>query len=101
MDQQIEPPVQPQQAPVGQIGPQKKSKVWLWIIGGCLAIVVIAGLVIGGLAWWGAKKLKKTIKENQPKWEEMQKGAQEMQEQSEDWEKAAKEFQEQMEKAQK
>lgn len=90
MEQQTQPqpPVQPaQQMPAGQEAPKKSSKVWLWVIGGCLAIVIITGLIMGGLAWWGARKVKKAIQENQPKWEEMQKGAA-------DWQK-------QMEKAQK
>jgi uncharacterized protein HemX len=82
----------PQPASSGTPGPQKSgSKIWLWIIGGCLAIVIIAGLIMGGLAWWGARKVKKAIKENQPKWEEMQKGAQD----------AQQELQKQMENVQK
>lgn len=104
MDQQTQssPPVQPvEQVPIGQQPQKSSSKVWLWVLGGCLTVIIIAGIIMGGLAWWGAKKVKKAIQENQPKWEEVQKGAQEMQKQSEDWEKASKELQEQMEKAQK
>lgn len=101
---QSQPPVQPQQSPqvppppAGQQPPPKNpSKVWLWIIGGCLAIVIIAGLIMGGLAWWGAKKFKKTIQENQPKLEEMQKGAEEWQK---EMEKAQEEWESEMEKMQ-
>lgn len=54
--------------------PQKSSnKIWFWILGGCLIVVVVGMLIMGGLAWWGVRKVKKVIKENQPKLEEMQK----------------------------
>jgi hypothetical protein len=93
MDQptQPQPPVQPQPAPATQAEPQKKSKVWLWILGGCLGIIVIGMLIMGGLAWWGAKKVKKAIKENQPKLEEMQKNAA-------DWQKQMEKAQQEMQK---
>lgn len=68
----VQAPQQPaQQVPTGQPAPKKSSKVWLWVIGGCLALVIITGLIMGGLAWWGARKVKKAIQENQPKWEEV------------------------------
>lgn len=86
------------QAPAGQAVPQKKSKVWLWILGGCLTIIVIGALIIGGLVWWGARKAKKFINENQPKLEEMQKGADEWQEKSKDWQEEMEKAQQEMEK---
>ena len=105
MDQQTQPrpPVEPQQpapAPQQTAGqqPQKNgNKVWLWIIGGCLTVVIIAGLIMGGLAWWGAKRIKKAVKEAQPQWEEMQKGAEQWQK---DMEKAQEEWQKETEKMQ-
>lgn len=56
--------------------------------------------MIVGLGWWGARKVKNVIKENQPKWEEMQKDAEKWQENSEDLQKAADEWQKEMEKLQ-
>lgn len=98
---QQQPPVQ-QPALAGGTAPKKSSKVWLWIIGGCLAILLIAGLVIGGLIWWGARKAKKAFESNvKPQLEEMQKNTEQWQEKSEDWQKAADDWQKEMEKAQK
>jgi len=97
---QPQPPVQPP-APAGGAAPKKSSKVWLWIIGGCLAILLIAGLIIGGLIWWGARKAKKAFNENlKPQLEEMQENAEQWESQSDDWQKAAEEWQKEMEKAQ-
>jgi len=51
--------------------PQKSNnKVLFWILGGCLVLFVITGLVIGGIAYWSYKKVKKEIKENKPKLEQ-------------------------------
>lgn len=51
--------------------PQKSNnKVLFWILGGCLVLFVITGLVIGGVAYWSYKKVKKEIKENKPKLEQ-------------------------------
>lgn len=107
---QPQPPVQPaqpvqqpavQQPPAGQAVSAKKSKTWLWIIGGCLIILLIAGLVIGGLIWWGARKAKKAYESNvKPQLEEMQKNAEQWEDQSEDWQKAAEEWQKEIEKVQ-
>jgi hypothetical protein len=83
---------QTQQSPVQTVEPnpsvapqpQKSGgKVWLWILGGCLTIVILSLLVMGGLAWWGAIKVKKAIQENQPKLEQMQKNAADWQKQME------------------
>jgi uncharacterized protein HemX len=104
MDQQTQsqPPVEPaQQASAGQQPQKSGSKVWLWILGGCLTIVIIAGLVIGGLVWWGAKKVKKAIQENQPKLEEMQKNAKDLQNNAEQVKKGSDQLQQQMENAQR
>jgi len=91
MDEQAQPQSQQQPADGQPNAPAKKSNVWVWILGGCLGIILIIGIVIAGLGWWAARKVKNVIKENQPKLEEMQKG-------SEDMKKAAEEWQKQMEK---
>jgi len=79
-----QPPVQqPQAAPVSPAPEQKKKPVWPWILGGCLGIIIIGMLIMGGLAWWGAKKVGKALKENQPKLEEWQQKSQEWQKQME------------------
>ena len=98
MEQQPQQPVQPQPA-AGQnppAAPAKKSNIWVWILGGCLGIILIIGIVIAGLGWWAARKVKNVIKENQPKLEEMQKGAADMQKASEEWQKEMEKIKDQM-----
>jgi uncharacterized protein HemX len=84
---QPQPPVQPQPAQ----GTSKGLKIFLWILGGCLALVLIIGIVIAGLVWWGAKKVKNELEKTQPQVEqwgkEMQKQADEMQKQAEQMQK--------------
>lgn len=87
--------MQPQQ-PAGQApqqAPAKKSNVWIWILAGCLIIVILTGLVIAGLGWWGVRKVKKEIDKAQPKLEEWSKNADEWQKQSEELQKKAQELQ--------
>lgn len=80
---------QNQTQPVVTPASQKKSYVWLWVIGGCLMIIILIFGAILAVGWWGAKK----IKENQPRIEQWQKEAEEMQ-------KNAEKFQEEMNKIQ-
>jgi len=51
-----------QEQGVPQAAPQKKSNVWLWVIGGCLTVVILIGVIIFGLGWWGVNKVKKEMK---------------------------------------
>src|SRR6188768_507460 len=46
--------VQPQSVP-----PQKKGmSVWAWVAIGCVGILVVCGVAVGGFVWWGAHKVK-------------------------------------------
>jgi hypothetical protein len=45
--------MQPQTVPQA-----KKSNVWVWVVAGCVGIVVLGGVVVGGVVWWGARKVK-------------------------------------------
>ena len=65
---------QPQQVPQQPVPPQgdapvqaKKSRVWLWVLGGCLGIVILTILTVIALAWWGVNKVKKEVG---PEWEQ-------------------------------
>jgi hypothetical protein len=49
---------------------QGNNKVLFWILGGCLALILIGGLITAGLAWWGYKKVKNEIKTQQSRIEE-------------------------------
>jgi hypothetical protein len=51
---------------------KNNSKTLFWILGGCLALLIISGLAIGGLAYWSYKKVKDEIKKNQFKVEQRQ-----------------------------
>lgn len=44
---------------------QGSNKVLFWILGGCLVLLVIGGLVVAGFTWWGYNKIKKEIKAQQ------------------------------------
>jgi hypothetical protein len=56
------PPVAPQQAAPPPIapgsGPKKKSSVWLWVLLGCLGIIVVTAIAISVLGYLGVRKLK-------------------------------------------
>jgi F0F1-type ATP synthase membrane subunit b/b' len=77
----------------------KKSNIWLWILGGCLGVVLIIGIIVAGMGWWAARKVKNIIKEGQPKVEEMRKNAEKWQENSRDIQRATEEWQKEMEKS--
>ncbi|MDD5490039.1 MAG: hypothetical protein PHP25_05180, partial [Candidatus Moranbacteria bacterium] len=53
------------------------NKVLFWILGGCLALLLIGALVIGGIAYLSWKKVKVGIKDNQQKMEQAQRRAEE------------------------
>jgi hypothetical protein len=56
------PSAAPQPSPGGPAGAPTTTgggaKIFLWIFGGCLGIVVIGCLVVGGLVFWGIHKAK-------------------------------------------
>jgi uncharacterized Tic20 family protein len=71
MEQQAQkPPVVSNNPPAAT---EKKTSVWVWILGGCLGFILLMGLIFGGLAYWGVKKAKHLIKENKPQYEQLQK----------------------------
>jgi uncharacterized protein YneF (UPF0154 family) len=56
-----------------------------------LALLILAGLVIGGIAYWSYKKVKKEIKENKPKLEQWRDQMEKAKEGVEQQKKRAKE----------
>ncbi|MFA5925660.1 MAG: hypothetical protein WC831_01890 [Parcubacteria group bacterium] len=53
--------------------PQKNSnKTLFWILGGCLALFIITILVVGGLVFWGYKKINRAADYNKRQIEERQ-----------------------------
>ena len=46
--------------------PQKKGMpVWAWIAIGCIGILVLCGVAVTGLVWWGAHKVKSIAQDMQ------------------------------------
>ncbi len=82
-------PIPPAQGPP----PQKKSHAWIWILGGCLGILILAGIAMIALGWWGARKAKKELKKYQPNLEQMKENADKWNKESEEWQKKAQELQ--------
>ena len=44
---------------------RSSNKILFWILGGCLIFIVISGIVVGGMMYWGYKKIKNEIKAQQ------------------------------------
>ena len=75
---------QAQAAPVQPAAvPAKKTPVWVWILGGCLGIIILGMLTSGIVIYLAAKKVKKELRENAPKWEQIQKDSAEFQKEME------------------
>ncbi|HEV8631513.1 MAG TPA: hypothetical protein VGV61_14445 [Thermoanaerobaculia bacterium] len=53
--------VQPQQP----VPPKKGMSVWAWVAIGCVGILVLGGVAVGGFVWWGAHKVKSMAAEYQ------------------------------------
>jgi len=52
--------VQPQSAPA-----KKGMSIWVWLAIGCVGILVLGGVAVGGFVWWGAHKVKSMAQELQ------------------------------------
>lgn len=48
------------------------NKVLFWILGGCLALLVITGLITAGFLYWGYKKINQAASDNKRQIEERQ-----------------------------
>lgn len=40
---------------------RKKTNVWAWVAIGCIGIVVLGGVLVGGLVWYGARKAAQKV----------------------------------------
>lgn len=43
--------------------PQKKSGAWKWVLIGCLTIIIVGALAVGGCVWYTSKKAQEVGKE--------------------------------------
>lgn len=85
-------PPPPQTAPAGAAPPPKKNTVWIWVLGGCLGILVLAGIAAVALGWWGARKAKRELEKYTPNLEQMKENADKWNKEAEEWEKKSEEF---------
>lgn len=71
----------------------KKTSPWVWIIGGCLIILVLTIGVIGFLGWWGYQKAKVEIQKQQPGLEQFKENLEKAGKEAEELNKKAEEIQ--------
>jgi hypothetical protein len=98
MDQQtpvVPPVVNPTPAPQVPV-PTKSTPVWVWILGGCLGIIILSMVAVGGFTWWAAKKVKQEFKNAQPKLEQWQKDAEKMSKEAEKWQEEVEKMQKEL-----
>lgn len=50
--------------PNAPVSKSNSNKVLLWILGGCLALLIIAGLLAAGFIYWGYKKINQAASDN-------------------------------------
>lgn len=74
----------------------KKTSPWVWIIGGCLGIMIISLIIFVALGWWGVNKAKDEIKKRQPELEQFQKDFQDTAKNAQELSNKAQELQESM-----
>lgn len=73
-----ETPVKKEIAP-----PLKKSNnTVIWVLVGCLGVVLLTGIIVLGLLVWGGWHLKKKVDQARPEFEKLQETANEMQKQA-------------------
>ncbi len=51
-------PVQPPSQGI-PTAPQKKTSPWVWVIGGCVVLLVLGGLAFAGCTYFGYRTVKK------------------------------------------
>jgi hypothetical protein len=44
---------------------ERKRPVWIWILGGCLLLVILGGVFVAGAVYWGGSKLMSMAEEQQ------------------------------------
>lgn len=87
------PPAQTQpQQPTQAAEPPKKSHAWIWVLGGCLGIVILGVIAMVALGWWGARKAKKGLEKYTPNLEQMKENSDKWNKEAEEWERKSEEF---------
>lgn len=74
----------------------KKNSPWVWVISGCLIIILMSMGVFAFLGWWGFNKAKDEIKKQQPSIEQFKGELESVTKEAQEWEEAAKEIQDSM-----
>lgn len=80
--QESQPIISPQQPPQST---STKKFPWLWLIGGCLMISILAIIVLAILAWWGAHKISQELNEYSPAITDVQETIDAAKKEQEEW----------------
>jgi len=71
----------------------KKTSPWVWVISGCLVIIILTMGMIGFLGWWGYQKAKKEIEKQRPGIEQFKDNLEKAGKEAEELNKKAQEIQ--------
>lgn len=98
MDQPRKEPVATQSpaAPSQNQPAQPKSHAWIWILGGCFGLAILALIIMLALGWWGARKVKREMEKYTPDVQRMKENADKWDQESEEWQRKSQEFRENM-----
>ncbi|KKP58890.1 MAG: hypothetical protein UR51_C0002G0043 [Candidatus Moranbacteria bacterium GW2011_GWF1_34_10] len=75
-----------------EINIKKKTSLWVWIIGGCLIITLLTMSMIIFVGYWGYKKAKNELQNQNPNIEKFKNDMEEAAKEIEEWEKKSKEL---------
>lgn len=84
-------PANPSQTPAPT--PEKpKSHVWIWVVGGCLGLVLIILIGLAVLGWLGVREVKKEIQKYEPTIQGVQSNIDKMNQEAGEWQKKSEEL---------
>jgi len=86
----------PAAAPAAVEPEKPKSRAWLWLLGGCLVLLIIFLAGLGILGWLGIKQVKSVIQKYEPTIQDTQKNIDRMNQEASQWEKKSQEVRDSM-----
>ena len=72
---------------------KKKTSPWVWILSGCLVIIILGLAIMAFLGWMGYKAVKNEIKENAPAMQEFKDNIENTNKEAEKWSQEAERLQ--------
>ena|GEM_PF-1257160 len=85
------PPANSTQMPAPE-SEKPKSQVWIWVVGGCLGLVVITLVGLAVLGWLGVRQVKKEIQKYDPTVQGVQSNIDKINKEAEEWQKKSEEL---------